>query len=363
MASAEMHPDPKSASTVVPSARPGPLFAPASAVAGPKVCVVAEIGVNHDGQRDRAISLMHAAKLAGADAVKLQLFDPKWLLSNDAQLAGYQKEGNDSVFEMLDSLKLEADDMLTLRAEARRLGLAFVVTPFSLENFDLLADLHADAVKIASTDAVNLPLIKLAASLNRPMIVSTGAAELEELAPCVQIIEDRPACLLHCVSSYPAPAEDASLGALPALAARFCLPVGYSDHTSDLITGALAVAAGACVIEKHITYDRRAVGPDHAASFDTALFARYIESIRHAVVSFGKRAKVVHGVETEIRTISRQSICLAQDLPAGHVLEAGDLTIKRPGTGIPPTELDQTIGQRLTRDVKANDLLREEDLA
>jgi len=363
VASAKAHPDPKSASTIGPSARAEPLFAPASAVAGPKVCVIAEIGVNHDGQRDRAASLMRAAKLAGADAVKLQLFDPKWLLSNQAQLAGYQKEGNDSVFDMLDRLKLDADDMLALRAEARRMGVAFIVTPFSLENFGLLDDLHVDAVKIASTDAVNLPLVTLTASLGRPMIVSTGAAELEELAPCVQIIEDRPACLLHCVSSYPAPAEDASLGALPALAARFCLPVGYSDHTNDLMTGALAVAAGACVIEKHITYDRRAVGPDHAASFDTVLFAEYIESVRHAVVSFGKRAKVVHGVEAEIRTISRQSICLARDLPAGHVLEAGDLTIKRPGTGIPPAELDEIIGQRLTREVKANDLLREEDLA
>ena len=343
--------------------RPGPMFAPASVTAGPKVCVVAEIGVNHDGQCERAMSLVRAAKLAGADAVKFQLFDPKWLLSNQAQLAGYQKEGNDSVFEMLDSLKLEADDMLALRAEARRLGLAFIITPFSLENLDLVKDLHVDAVKIASTDVVNLPLIKLTASLGRTMIVATGASDLEELDPCVQLIEDRPACLLHCVSSYPAPVEDASLGALPALASRFHLPVGYSDHTNDLMTGALAVAAGACVIEKHVTYDRRAVGPDHAASFDTALFATYVESIRQAVVSFGKRAKVVRGVEIETRMISRQSICLVRDLPAGHVLEAGDLTIKRPGTGIPPAELDQTIGQRLAKDVKANDLLREEDLA
>ena len=243
------------------------------------------------------------------------------------------------------------------------MGIAFVVTPFSLGNFDLLNDLHVDAVKIASTDVVNLPLVKLTASLGRPMLVSTGASDLEELDLCVRLIQGRPACLLHCVSSYPAPIEDASLGALPAIASRYVLPVGYSDHTNEPMMGALAVAAGACVIEKHVTYDRRAAGPDHAASFDTALFAHYVELVRHASASFGRRAKEVRGVEAEVRRICRQSLCIARDLPAGHVLEARDLVIKRPGTGIPPVELDNVVGQRLARDVKADDLLDPTDLA
>ena len=342
--------------------RPEPLFAPATATAGATVCVVAEIGVNHDGRRDRALMLLRQAQQAGADAVKMQLFDPQWLLSNQAKLADYQKDTDDSVFEMLARLKLSADDMLALRAEARRMGLAFVVTPFSLENFDLLADLHVDAVKIASTDAVNLPLVKQTAALGRPMIVSTGATDLEELSPVVARIEDRPACLLHCVSSYPAPTEDASLGALPALAERYGLAVGYSDHTNELTMGALAVAAGACVIEKHVTYDRHAYGPDHAASFDPPRFAHYIELVRQAALILGRRAKATRSIEAEVRHLSRQSVCLVCDLPAGHVLERADLTIKRPGTGIPAAQLDQVIGQRLGRDVQANDLLGESDL-
>jgi N,N'-diacetyllegionaminate synthase len=343
--------------------RPATWFAPATAAAPAKVCVVAEIGVNHDGSRSRAMNMMHEAQRAGADAVKFQLFDPRWLLSNQAQLAAYQQDSDDSVFEMLDRLKLGADDMHALRAEARRMGMIFMVTPFSLENVELLADLHVDAVKIASTDAVNLPLIKLAAGLGRPMIVATGATNLEELAPAVALIEDRPACLLHCVSSYPAPTEDASLGAIAAISDRFSLAVGYSDHTNELMMGALAVTAGACVIEKHVTYDRSARGPDHAASFDPPRFAEYIALLRQATTILDRCVKQVRAVETEVRQISRQSVCMRCDRAAGDVLERQDLTVKRPGSGIAAAALEQVVGRRLRSDVKANNLLREEDLA
>lgn len=343
-------------------ARPAPLFAPASATQAVKVCVVAEIGVNHDGRPDRAMDLIHAAKRAGADAVKFQLFDPRLLLSNQAQLAAYQRESDDDVFTMLDRLKLPADALLATRAEARRIGMAYIITPFSLENIDVLRDLHVDAVKIASPDAVNLPLLKLTAALNKPMLVSTGAADIEELEPCVRLIRDRPACLLHCVSSYPAPAEDASLGALPAMATRYNLPVGYSDHTNEPLTGALATAAGACVIEKHLTYDRRASGPDHAASFDVEQFTQYVRHIREAAALLGPRIKRIRGVESEVRQICRQSVCAVRDLSTGHRLRRSDLTVKRPGTGIPASRLDAVVGRRLNRAVGANDLLAEADL-
>jgi N-acetylneuraminate synthase/N,N'-diacetyllegionaminate synthase len=339
------------------------MFAPANARYNARVCVVAEIGVNHDGKRDRALELIHAAKRIGATAVKFQLFDPAQLLSNQAQLAGYQRENDSSVFDMLDRLKLGADDFRQLRAEARRLGIHFVLTPFSLEDVELLADLHVDAVKIASPDVVNTPLIKATAELGKPMFVSTGTADLEELAPCVELIVDQPACLLHCVSSYPTPVEDATLGALPTMAARYCMPVGYSDHTNELSMGALAVAAGACVIEKHLTYDRRAPGPDHAASFDADQFARYIALIRQAQTLLGPRCKHVRGVEEEVRVISRQSVCAKHDLKAGDPIHRCDVTIKRPGTGIPAADFESILGRRLARDVKANDLLQDDDLA
>ncbi len=339
------------------------MFAPANARYNARVCVVAEIGVNHDGRRERAAELIHVAKRSGATAVKLQLFDPAMLLSNQAQLAGYQRESDSSVFDMLERLMLKADDLRHLRAEARRIGIHFVLTPFSLENVELLADLHVDAVKIASPDVVNTPLIKAAAELGKPMLISTGTADLEELAPCVEIVRDQPACLLHCISCYPTPTEDASLGALPAMAARYCLPVGYSDHTNEPSMGALAVAAGACVIEKHLTYDRRASGPDHAASFDAQQFAQYVAQIRNAQTIVGPRCKQVHGVEQEVRVISRQSVCMKHDLAAGRTITRNDVTIKRPGTGIPAADYEKVLGRRLARDVKANDLLQDDDLA
>lgn len=342
------------------------LFAPASRQAPPRVCVIAEIGVNHDGRLDRALDLVQVAARAGADAVKLQLFDPRLLLSNQARLAVYQEgkagTGGD-VFSMLDQLKLCLDDMLAVRAAARRAGLAFIITPFSLENFDALQALDVDAVKIASPDAVNHPLLQLTASLGRPMIVSTGTANLKELEFVAELISDRPSCLMQCVSSYPTPAEDAALGAIAVLARRFNLPVGYSDHTTDLMTGALAVTAGACVIEKHLTYNPAAPGPDHAASFDEANFTHYVQLIRRAAAMHGPAQKDSRPVEADVRNVSRQSICAKRDLPAGRLLRREDLTIKRPGTGIPAAQLDQTIGRQLRRAVKANDLLVPDDLA
>jgi len=338
------------------------LFAPANARQAARICVIAEIGVNHDGNVDRAIELIHQAKRAGANAVKFQLFDPRHLLSAQAVLADYQKQSDDDVFQMLDRLKLSADNLLKLRAEARRIGVHFIVTPFSLENVELLRDLHVDAVKIASPDVVNLPLVKMTAMLGKPMIVSTGAADLEELAPCVEIIRDRPAALLHCVSSYPTPVEDASLGAIGAIASRYAMPVGYSDHTCDMTIGALAVAAGACVMEKHLTWNRSAAGPDHAASFDADQFALYVDMIRSAARMIGPRAKEVRGVEREVRQICRQSVCIKRDLNPGYRLRRDDLTVKRPGSGIPAAAMEDVIGRKLARPVKANQLLTEPDL-
>lgn len=351
-----------------------PMFAPATRTAPPRVCVVAEIGVNHDGRADRAIELVRAAAEAGADAIKLQLFDPKFLLSKEAGLVEYQRSSDDDVVSMLDRLKLSVPEMLSIRAATRQCGLGFVVTPFSLENFPALQVFDPDAVKIASPDVVNLPLLRLAASLSRPMLVSTGAADLGELVPVVEWLRQQKSpdvhrhlsrlCLLQCISSYPIPMDVGSgLGGMAAMADEFGFPVGYSDHTTDLLTGAMAVAAGACVIEKHLTHDQRAMGPDHAASFDPDQFAGYVKRIRQATAMFGRRGKQHHGVEEEVRQICRQSICAKRVLFPGHVLRRDDLTIKRPGTGIPAAQFEQVIGRRLSRAVKADHLLHELDLA
>jgi N,N'-diacetyllegionaminate synthase len=339
------------------------LFTAASRTAPPRVCVIAEIGVNHDGRLDRALALVAAAKQAGADAIKTQLFDPRHLLSNQARLAVYQEGKAADPFDLLDHLKLGLDDLLAVRAAARREGLAFILTPFSLENFEALQRLDPDAVKIASPDAVNHPLLELMASLGRPMLISTGTAELGEIEFAARLVERQGGCLLQCVSSYPTPAEDAALGAIPVMSRRFSVPIGYSDHTTEIMTGALAVAAGACVIEKHLTYDRAAAGPDHAASFEPESFARYVQLVRQAAAMHGVAAKTVRGVEADVRCVARQSVCVKRDLPAGHVLSGHDLTIKRPGTGIPANDAPRLVGRRLARPVGANNLLSPEDLA
>lgn len=362
----QMHrPQPRSASAAAAARRVvTDLFAPATASKPVTLCVIAEIGVNHDGCVGRAISLVHQAAEVGADAVKLQLFDPRSLLSNAAGLAKYQAdEGESDVFTMLERLMLTADEVRSVKARARAKGLAFIVTPFSLSDVDTLRDIEPDAVKIASPDAVNTPLLDAAALLGKPMIVSTGTCELAELRYAADLVRRQGGCLLQCVSSYPTPDADAALGGMVAMAQAFDVPVGYSDHTNDPLTGALAVAAGACVVEKHFTYDRKAIGPDHAASFEAPAMAQYIAHARRAVAMLGRRAKTIGQVEQEVRKLSRQSVCLVRDLPAGHVLTREDLTVKRPGTGIPAAELDTLVGQRLARAVRSNDLLTRDDLS
>jgi N,N'-diacetyllegionaminate synthase len=339
-------------------------FDEADGLSSARVWVVAEIGVNHDGRLDQGLALVRAAAQAGADAVKLQLFNPDRLLSEQAQLAGYQEGKAKNLKALLDGLALDLDAVGRLGEAAREAGLRFIVTPFSPADARDLAQIAVDAVKIASPDAVNTPLLEAVADLGRPMLVSTGTCELHELEPVSELIKRHPAggCLLQCVSCYPTPARDAALGGMLAMRERFGLPVGYSDHTRDPLTGALAVAAGAVVLEKHLTYDTSAEGPDHAASADPGMFSQYVRLVRRAQVMLGPTRKTVLAIEADVRKVSRQSVCVVRDLPAGHRLTAGDLTVKRPGTGVPAARLEDIIGQTLTRNVGANCLLTAADV-
>lgn len=329
------------------------------------VGIIAEIGVNHDGRVDRGIELIEMAAGAGADAVKLQLFDADRLLSKQSRLAAYQAGQAADAKALLRALSLEPDEMGQLAERARACGLKLIVTPFSPGDVRALVELKVDAVKIASPDAVNTPLLEAAADLDKPMLISTGTCELVELEPAARLLEQHPAggCLLQCVSSYPTPNHAAALNGIVVLRDRFGLPVGYSDHTQDVLTGALAAAAGAVVLEKHVTYDRQAKGPDHAASADPGQFAEYVRLVREAQAMLGPKAKGVLAVERDVREVSRQSVAAARDLPAGHILGEADLTVMRPGTGIPARELKTLIGQLLIRPVRAGHLLDRADVA
>jgi N,N'-diacetyllegionaminate synthase len=347
---------------------------------GAPVYIIAEIGVNHDGSPDRARELVEMAADAGADAVKFQLFRAELLMGRAARLAAYQQEaGERDPVEMLQRLELSAAELRPLAAQAHALGLAAIVTVFSLELVAEASVLDWDAYKTASPDIVHRPLLEALAKTGKPMIVSTGAAMLEEVQRAAGWLEgacDRLA-LLQCVSCYPTRREEASIRGMEAIAAATGLPVGYSDHTRETDTGAVAANLGAAILEKHLTYSKAAAGPDHAASLEPAEFRAYAtlardESTLRAWTGnripgaedprWGPAEKRVLECERDVRQASRQSITAARELRAGEVLQRECLTFKRPGIGMEPWRLDEVIGRRLARDVGCDQPLQAADL-
>lgn len=342
-----------------------PAFAVGDRAIGPghQPYVIAEIGVNHDGDLALGSRLVRAAREAGADAVKFQLFDAELLMSADARFAAYQEKLDaPDPRAMLRALELSTAAMGTLVAEAKSLGLHAIVTVFSEGLVEPAESMGASGYKSASPDIVHRPLLEAMARTGRPLIVSTGAASLEEVGRAAGWLAERRVAFLQCVSSYPTPDEHANLGAMAMIGAATGAVVGYSDHTTSVDSGGLAVAAGACILEKHLTYDRRAKGPDHAASLDPGQFAEYVRLARRAFAMLGG-GKAVAPIEEDVRRVSRQSLVARRDLAAGSTIGAGDLTAKRPGTGIAPYRLAEILGRRLRAAVAADHVLRDEDLA
>jgi N,N'-diacetyllegionaminate synthase len=325
---------------------------------------------------------VEAAAAAGADAVKLQLFKTDLLMSRAAKLAVYQRDAGESdPVSMLRRLEMPLEAMAPLVDRAHALGIHAIVTVFSEE---LVADaqwLSWDAYKTASPDVVNRPLLEALAGTGRPLIVSTGAAEPEEIGRAVGWLRGSEGglALLQCVSSYPTPAEDASVAAMAGLdgLGGFHGPVGYSDHTREVDTGAVAAELGACILEKHFTYSRTAAGPDHAASLEPAEFKAYADLARDASIlrirlgvgapmrrdpRWGPAEKRVLECERDVRAVSRQSITTRRGLKAGEYVRRADLTVKRPGTGIPPWRIGEVLGRRLSRAVEEDMPLMDADL-
>ena len=324
--------------------------------------VIAEIGVNHDGSADRAIELVNTAADCGADAVKLQVFRATRLMHPSAAFAHYQQEHCDDPHPtaMLRRYELSDEDLRRITAAARRRNLLTIATPFSPPDLATLETLAIDAIKIASPDIVNRPLLNRAARLNRPMLLSTGAATMAEIESTAAWLRGRGSsfALLHCVSSYPTTDANAHLCWIHDLSARFPNPIGYSDHTTSDLAGALAVSAGACIIERHLTYDRNAAGPDHSASSDPAQFSRYVQLIRQADALRGRGPKRVLPCEQDVRTVSRQSLVAARDLRRGQLIRDEDLTVQRPGTGIPAAMLDFALSRRARTPIPAGTMLQ-----
>ena len=329
--------------------------------------VIAEIGVNHDGSLARALELVEIAAACGADAVKLQLFRADTLMHASAAFAVYQKDrcADQTPADMLRRYELSPADVAAIVAAARDRGLVPLATPFSPTDVATIGELDLPAVKIASPDLVNRPLLLHAAQLHRPLLLSTGAATIEEVATTVGWLREwgTPFALLHCVSSYPAVDADANLCWIGELAARFGVAVGYSDHTTDPLTGALATAAGAVVLEKHLTYDRAAAGPDHSASADADQFGDYVRGVRTAHRLRGQPGKRVLPAEEDVRRVSRQSLVTSRRLRPGDRVREADLTVMRPGTGIPAAQLPRVAGRKVLRPLDVGTMLQWDMLA
>ena len=283
--------------------------------------VIAEIGVNHDGDPARAEAMVDAAAEADADAVKFQWFEPRRLLSRSAGLAAYQAAaGEHDPITMLDRLRLDADGLERARLRAVHHGLRSVVTVFSPELVEEADRLAWDLYKTASPDVVNRPLLEAVASTGRPMIISTGGATMAEVRLALEWIPERRPTLLHCVSSYPTPLESSALGGIRALDRAFGVTVGYSDHTVSVHAGGLAVAAGARVLEKHLTWNRDADGPDHSASLGPEAFGEYVRFARQSARMLGASDKIPSPLEQDVMATSRQSVAVRRDVSADQVL-------------------------------------------
>lgn len=336
--------------------------------AGQRTLVIAEAGVNHDGDPTIAHALIDAAADAGADAVKFQTFLPELLVAAEAPTAAYQfdRTGATDQRAMLEQLTLPPAAWPALAAHAARRGIAFLSTPFDVPSADLLDRLDVQAFKVPSGELTNLPLLRNLAARGRPLLVSTGMATMAEVAEALLAIRAAghpPVVLLHCVSAYPAPAEACNLAAIQSLAAAFGLPVGWSDHTEDATACLAATALGAVVLEKHLTLDRTRPGPDHAASLEPAAFARLVRDVRTVEQARGDGRKRPMPCEADVRQVARRSLHAARDLPAGTVLAEDDLVLLRPAVGIAPIEAPAVYGRPLRRALQVGEPLRANDLA
>jgi N-acetylneuraminate synthase len=325
--------------------------------------VIAELSANHNGKLDIAMRIIEEAKKAGADAVKLQTYKPDTITLNcdseDFKIRGGLWDGR-TLYELYEEAYMPWEWHKPLFEHARKLGITIFSSPFDNTAIDLLEDLNAPAYKIASFEAVDLPLIKYAASTGKPMIISTGMADADEIQEAIDAAREggcKQLAVLHCVSGYPAPAEDYNLRTIPDMIERFGLVTGLSDHTLDNTTAITSVAMGACIIEKHFTLNRSGGGPDDSFSLEPAEMAALCTGAKTAWsalgrVDYGRKSSEQGNVQF------RRSLYFVNDLPEGAVVTLSDVRSVRPGYGLHPKYLNDLVGKRLNQAVQRNTPIR-----
>ena len=330
---------------------------------GAPTFIVAEAGVNHNGDLGLAAQLVDVAAAAGADAVKFQTFRSEALASRAAPKAAYQREttgAGESQREMLARLELTLDQHAELRDRCAKRGILFFSSPFDELSADALEVLGVPLFKIPSGEITNLPFLRHVALKGKPIILSTGMSTLAEVAEAVDHIRsvgDPPLALLHCLSAYPAPVSEMNLRAMDTLRERFGCPVGLSDHSLGIEVAIAAVARGAAIVEKHFTLDKRLPGPDHQTSLDPDELARLIRALRSVEAALGDGDKRPMPSETDTRLVARKSLTAARAIRAGEKLTADAVTMKRPGSGISPADLPRVIGRTVRRDLAADEVI------
>lgn len=327
--------------------------------------IIAEIGVNHNGDINLAKKMIKSASECGVDAVKFQTYVSEELVLKNAEKADYQKknDSNESQFEMLKKLELSYDDFSQLKKYAQECGVLFLSSPFDRKSVDLLEKLEVSAYKLGSGELNNLELIEYVQSKNKPIILSTGLATLKEIKETYDFIKDKSNLfLLHCITGYPTSFEETNLNFIKTLQKEFEIPIGFSDHSPGIELSIAAVALGACIIEKHFTIDKNLPGPDHKASLNSTEFKAMVDAIRHVEVAMGDGTRKLSENELNIKKVARKSIVLSKNISKGMVIKKDMLTIKRPGTGIPPNHINEVVGKRVLKDLKSQTMLKWEDL-
>lgn len=335
----------------------------------PKAIFIAEAGINHDGCLKKAKRMVDIAVDAKADYVKFQSFKSKKLVTPDALTSSYIVEGSkkgESFADLLSRLELSTEDHYALKEYCDSKNIRFLSTAFDEESFDLLMDLGIDVVKVASGDLTNIPLIRHMASVNLPMIVSTGMATLGEIEETIEAISTKEGnnriILLHCISWYPAEIKSTQLRYMQTLRKAFGFPVGYSDHTLGINMSIAARALGAVVLEKHFTIDSKEFGPDHAASIEPAQLKELVKGIREVEAGLGSTIRKFGEKELGQRKVHRRSLVVNKPIRTGEVFTKDNLVAKRPGIGIKPKCWDEIIGKTASRNLNPEDLLDWSDI-
>ncbi|HEY8890131.1 MAG TPA: N-acetylneuraminate synthase [Clostridium sp.] len=323
--------------------------------------IIAEAGVNHNGDINIAKQLVDKAIFAGADAIKFQTFKTEKLVTGYANMADYQKNNIgkvDSQFNMLKKLELTYENFIELQKYCIHKGIMFLSTPFDFESADFLASIGMEAFKISSGDLTNIPFLQYIARFNKPMILSSGMATLSEIEDAINtiyLLGNSEVAVLHCTSNYPAKLQNVNLKAMNTIKNAFQIVSGYSDHTQGITISIAAAAMGSNIIEKHFTIDKNMEGPDHKASLNPLELKEMVEAIRDIEIALGTGIKRYNTSEVDTMKAARKSVVASRNIKMGEIINLTDLDYKRPGTGLSPKLYIDIIGKTTNRDIKIDE--------